>query len=209
MSSGPYREAVRRQGDASLPNRLLTASCLIVLAAPVLLGQATSTASRRADLQLGGGFVIDSSNYYQEGRVNYAEGSIKGGAFYMTLDFTNHLGGEFVIHQANTSKGDSMYERTYEVGPRYFRTYGRFSPYVKAMYGRGVFNFPQNVANLAYNMFAGGGGIDYRVLAYLNVRFDYEYQDWSSFPPQGLTPQLFTIGVAYHFPGHLRRGEHY
>ena len=103
-----------------------------------------------------------------------------------------------------------MYERTYEIGPRYVRDYGRFSPYVKAMYGRGVFNFPpQNAANLAYNMFAGGAGVDYRVLPYLNVRFDYEYQDWSSFPPTGLKPQLFTIGAAYHFPGHLRRAEHY
>ncbi len=183
-------------------NRLLTASCLIFLATPLLSGQATTTASRRADLQLGAGFVIDKSDYEEPK-------ACKGAAFYTTLDLTNHLGGEFVIHQASSQTGDNIYERTYEIGPRYFRTYGRFSPYVKAMYGRGVFNFPANVANLAYNIFAVGVGTDYRVLSYLNVRFDYEYQDWSSFPPTGLTPQLYTFGVAYHFPGHLRRGEHY
>ena len=46
-------------------------------------------------------FVIDQSDY---DTVN----AIKGGAFYTTLDLTNHLGGEFVIHQANASSGDSV-----------------------------------------------------------------------------------------------------
>ena len=77
------------------------------------------------------------------------------------------------------------------------------------MYGRGVFNFPNNVANLAYNMFSFGGGTDVRVLRFLNVRADYEYQDWLGFPPSGLKPQLVTFGVAYHFPGELRRGRHF
>ena len=162
--------------------------------------QARSTAARSADLQVGVGFVYDKSDYTD---------TLKGGAVYATLDLTNHLGGEFVIHQAKSSNGDSLYERSYEIGPRYFRHYGVFAPYVKAMYGRGVFNFPSNVANLAYNMFAFGVGADVRVLRFLNVRADYEYQDWLSFPPRGLKPQVLTFGVAYHFPGELRRGRHY
>ncbi len=115
-------------------------------------GPGVATARRRADLQVGVGFVIDNSDYDPQ--------KLKGEAFYTTLDLTNHFGGEFVIHQANVRTGDQLYERTYEIGPRYHREYGRFSPYVKAMYGRGVFNYPQNVANLAYNMFAGGVGTD-------------------------------------------------
>jgi hypothetical protein len=166
-----------------------------------LHGQATSTASRKADLQIGAGFSFSKSDYDTS--------NLKGGAFYTTLDLTNHLGGEFVIHQVNSPTGDSLYERSYEIGPRYHRTYGPVVPYVKAMYGRGVFNFPKNVANLAYNMFAGGAGIDVRVLPYLNIRVDYEYQDWLSFPPTGLKPQVYTVGVAYHFPGDLRKGQHY
>ena len=182
-------------------NRLVIASCLVGFAVPALHAQATSTASRRADLQIGGGFVFSKSDY---GTAN-----LKGGAFYTTLDLTNHLGAEFVIHQVNSSTGDSLYQRSYELGPRYYRVYGPVAPYVKAMYGRGVFNFPRDVANLAYNMFAGGVGIDVRVLPYLNVRADYEYQDWLGFPPTGLKPQLFTIGVAYHVPGQIRKGKHY
>ena len=167
----------------------------------LLYGQASSTASRRADLQVGVGFT--------DGKSDYSPDNYKGGAVYATLDFTSHLGAEFVIHQVYSPDNDKAYERTYELGARYFRTYGRFVPYVKAMYGRGVFNFPQNVANLAYNIFTGGAGVDVKILPYLNVRADYEYQTWLSFPPHGLTPQIVTIGVAYHFPGGLRRGRHY
>jgi opacity protein-like surface antigen len=70
------------------------------------------------------------------------------------------------------------------------------------MYGRGVFNSTyrgQTTANIAYNMLAFGGGLDYRVLPYLNIRGDYEYQRWFGFPPNGLTPSVVTVGVAYRF----------
>jgi len=167
----------------------------------VLLGQALPTAKRRADLQVGLGYVSDNSDYQPT--------RLEGVAFYTTLDLTSHYGGEFVIHQANSTTGDSLYERTYEIGPRYHRDYGPFAPYVKAMIGRGVFNYPNNVANLAYNMFAIGGGVDFRAKPYLNVRVDYEFQDWLSFPPTGLTPQAITVGVAYHFSGAIRRGKHW
>ena len=184
-------------------NRIVMASCLFGFALPALMGQATATASRKADLQVGVGYVQNNADYPYDPR------NLKGFAVYSTYDVTYHFGAEFVFHQANTSTGDSMYQRTYEIGPRYYRSYGRFSPYVKAMYGRGVFNFPGNAANLAYNMFAGGAGLDIRVLRFVNVRGDYEYQDWLGFPATGLKPQLVTIGVAYHFPADMKKGKHY
>lgn len=185
----------------SLLRNWLLSTCALGAFLPALIGQAGPTATRRADLQIGVGFVGDNSDYDPQ--------LLKGIGFYTTLDLTDHLGGEFSIHQANSSVGDNLYERTYELGPRYYRTYGRYAPYAKAMYGRGVFNFPSNVANLAYNIFSFGAGVDVKLLDYLNVRLDYEYQNWMSFPPQGLTPQLYTIGVAYHFPGYMRRNRHY
>jgi opacity protein-like surface antigen len=69
------------------------------------------------------------------------------------------------------------------------------------MVGRGDFNYPYSEANLAYNLFAGGAGADFKVGQYLRVRAEYEYQKWSSFPNGGLNPQIVTIGVAYHFAG--------
>ena len=48
-------------------------------------------------------------------------------------------------------------------------------------------------------MYAGGAGVDFQIKHWLNARADYEYQNWFGFPTSGLTPQVFTIGVAYHF----------
>jgi opacity protein-like surface antigen len=177
------------------------ASLLLGALGSSAVGQARSAASRRADLQVGAEFAVVKSDYDPQ--------KLKGFGAYSTLDLNNHFGLEFDFRQGNSGSGDSLYERTYEVGPRYFRTYGPVSPYVKAMYGRGVFNFPGGVANLAYNLFAGGAGVDFHVLSYLNLRADYEYQRWLGFPPTGLTPQAFSVGVAYHFPGGLRTGRHF
>jgi hypothetical protein len=177
-------------------------SLCLVLGASTLCAQARPTASRTGDFQVGIDYVTGSSDYANR---------LKGIGVYTTFDFTSHFGAEFDLHQANTQV-NKVYERTYEIGGRYHRNYGRVEPYIKAMVGRGVFNFVlQGVtyANLAYNMYALGGGVDYRLTRYLNLRGDYEYQSWNSFPPNGLTPQLLSIGVAYHIPGGLKRGRHY
>jgi hypothetical protein len=50
-------------------------------------------------------------------------------------------------------------------------------------------------------MFAGGVGADFKLGPYLRIRGEYEFQKWSSFPNGGLTPQIVTVGAAYHFGG--------
>jgi hypothetical protein len=177
---------------------------LLVLASASTLAraQAAPTATRRADLQAGGTFSI----VYPD----YEYGTWKGYGAYADLDLSHHLGVEFDLHDAPGNK-PILYERTYEIGPRYTRTiHERYVPYAKALIGRGVFNFAGlnssgqtvNVANLAYNIYALGGGLDIHVKPYLNVRaFDFEWQNWGSFPPNGLDPRLLSFGVAYHFHG--------
>jgi hypothetical protein len=186
-------------------------------------GQATSTASRKLDLQVGGG--------YSNANSDYVPNRIAGYMFYADADFLHHIGVEVNFHQVS-DPNSAVYERTYEAGGRYFRDYGRFRPYVKALYGRGVFNSPvydyyvpvactvtstsntctyQVVAtnfNLAYNMMVGGAGVDVSVIPRLNVRVDYEYQVWFSGAglSNGLTPQILSVGAAYHFPGGKPRG---
>jgi len=173
---------------------LLSLGAVLLSAASVAAAQAGPTASRAADIQAGGGFTVANSDY----TVN----RLRGFAFYASVDFTEHLGGEVDFHQLNDGQPTKVYERSYEIGPRYVLHYGRFHPYGKVLYGRGVFNFPQDAGNLAYNMFVGGGGVDVNIIPHLNVRADFEYQKWLSGPglTDGLTPTLFTIGVAYHFP---------
>jgi opacity protein-like surface antigen len=186
-------------------------------ATPILLAQASSTASRAGDLQIGGGYTTLSPDIKPN--------RFTGGAAYVDFNFTDHLGAEGEFHFATDSSAGNTgeYEKTYEVGARYFRTYRRFLPYAKVMYGRGVFNFtepfctqapgstltlpcPANatvtyepVANLAYNLAAGGVGVDYEVLRHVNVRAEWEYQRWFNFEGSSLSPSLITIGGAYHF----------
>jgi hypothetical protein len=177
--------------------------------------QAMPATSRAGDLQLGGGYTSANSDYLPN--------RMAGFALYGTFDLAEHYGIEAGFHQVNQGQGGLVYERTYELGARYLRHYGRFAPYAKLMVGRGVFNFPADCrdkntnypvscssptvnpattgasANLAYNMFAPGVGLDIAVHRRINVRADFEYQNWLGFPPNGLKPTLLTIGVAYHF----------
>lgn len=166
--------------------------------ASVASAQAVYTAQRAADLQVGGGFSI--------GNADYDRPTIRGGSFYASYDFKPHFGIELDFHQMNATSPSTLYERSYEVGGRYVRHYGIFNPYVRLMYGRGVFNYEYNVANLAYNMADGGIGVDINVARRVNVRADYEYQQWFGFRgnlnnpgSSTLSPQVFTIGAAYHF----------
>jgi opacity protein-like surface antigen len=180
--------------------KIVTLICLIGLTVSRLHGQATPTASRAGDLQIGAMFNIAYPDY----RPN----TFKGYGFYTTYDFLYNVGIEGEFHQVNDPNAtEGIYERTYEVGPRYVLHHDRFAPYAKIMYGRGVFNYPPvfgdpkvgPIANLAYNIIAIGVGVDYHVVPALNVRAEYEYQQWLSFPPNGLTPQVFSIGAAYRF----------
>lgn len=168
-------------------------------AGQALHAQSLPTAKRLLDIQAGGSFVAGHSDY---------GGSMKGYGGYGTVDFKPHFGIVADFHQANL-KSLGMYERTYEIGGRYVRHYGLLDPYAKGEYGRGIFNFPpcfgsttgQACANLAYNLFAFGGGADFKVKRYLNVRGEFEYQMWNSgeLINNGLTPYFVSIGAAYHF----------
>jgi Outer membrane protein beta-barrel domain len=159
-----------------------------------LHAQAAPTAIRTSSLQVGAGWSSVNTDYLPK--------RVKGTTVYFDWDFYRHIGVEGEFRYAKDGE-TNIYEKTYEVGPRYSRTYfQRLSPYAKGLYGRGVFNFTyqdKTTANLAYNLLAFGGGLDYTVLPFLNVRGDYEYQHWFSFPPHGLTPSAITVGAAYRF----------
>ena len=171
----------------------------------MLYAQASPTASRSGDAQIGGGYTTSTSDYGKR---------FTGYNIYGDFDFTPHIGVEAEYHKVSAASPSILYEKTYEIGARYFRTYGPIRPYVKIMVGRGVFNYPPNPlpasqtvagANLAYNMYAPGAGVDIRIRQWLFLRADYEYQQWPSFkgtptgPANGLTPQPFSVGAAYHF----------
>lgn len=189
----------------SRPRHLLALAAIgfLSLLPASLHAQAKAAGVRSADLQIGAGYVGAQSDYDPQHHFY-------GPAIYVVYDFRSHWGVDLSFHQVNSSVSkDVTYERSYEIGPRYVRHYGRFNPYGKVMIGRGVFNFPAtrdhsvNVANLAYNIFAFGGGADVNVQRHVNVRAEIEMQRWMSFPSShgtsSLSPVLVTIGAAYHF----------
>jgi hypothetical protein len=151
------------------------------------------TASRIGDLQVGAGFVFAHSDY------NFTPIRLLGAAGYIDFATRPHWGGEFSFHHTKESADSTVYERTYEIGPRIFVHRGPFVPYAKLLYGRGVYNFHNDVANVAYNMATAGGGIDFALRPSINLRADYEYQTWFGFPIANLHPSVITLGVAYHF----------
>ena len=167
--------------------------------------QAAPTASRVADLQAGVTFSFANPDYGTDWH---------GYGAYADLDLRYRLGLEVDFHQIS-GPNPVLYERTYEIGPRIsYPIKYRFVPYAKAMYGRGVFDFAGTdtsgnavqIANLAFNIASFGGGVDVKTIRGLNIRVvDYEHQTWPSFPPHGLTPGVFSFGVAYHFHGNLTR----
>ncbi len=178
--------------------------CLVIsvfwVLSTALGAQAIPTASRVGDLQVGALFNVTSPDY--------ASNTLRGLGAYATFDFRTHWGVEAAFHQSNDPDSrEGIYERTFEVGPRYVLHFGQLRPYGKFMVGRGVFQFPPDprhpengsVANLAYTIWAGGFGADYRVSPFVNIRADYELQRWGSFPPNGLSPRVLSVGVAYHF----------
>lgn len=156
-------------------------------------GQALPAASRTADAQIGAGFSV--------ARPDYIPQTFQGYTAYGDFDFRPHIGAEAEFHQVYSTGGDRSFQRSYEIGGRYFRTYGPLVPYVKLMIGRGDFNYPFGNADLSYTLYAGGAGADFKLGPYLRVRAEYELQKWTSFPNGGLMPQLVTFGVAYHIAG--------
>jgi hypothetical protein len=173
---------------------------LLVLNLTPAIAQVKPSATRANTIQVGVDFNLAHSDYDQD--------KLYGVGLYMDKNFTPHWGVEAEFHQLDgTGSKINIYERSYEIGPRYALQLGRFRPYIKGMFGRGVFQFPadprfpQNgsVANLAFNMWAGGFGTDYRLKTHINLRADYELQRWSSFPPDGLSPRVLSFGVAYRF----------
>ncbi|WP_433966890.1 outer membrane beta-barrel protein [Tunturiibacter gelidiferens] len=194
----------KRAEDLLLGIRISALLCLISFTGIRLHAQARPTATSAGVLQAGGEFNYADSDYVPQ--------KIKGGGAYVGFDFKYHYGIEAEFHQINDSGATTqIYERTYEIGPRYVLHFGRIEPFAKVMYGRGVFNYPivpsltpggppqGNAANLAYNIAAAGIGVDYRLLRSVNVRVEYEFQRWFGFPPNDLSPQVLGIGAAYRF----------
>lgn len=191
--------------ESSVYLKTIMTALAIGLFPSLLVSQAMPTAARRLDMQVGGLFSAANPGIASDATIVYGQMNFKGGGLYTTIDPANHLGMELSVRQMFGIEG--VHERTYELGPRFFAAYGHFMPYGKVLFGRAVFNFPNDMANQAFTEGAFGGGLDYRLSPVFYLRADYEYQRWFGFGtqvnafPGSLSPSVASFGVAYHFGG--------
>lgn len=181
--------------------RLMIALIGVSVAASTLLrAQAKPAAIRSLNTQFGGTIDFESPDYHSA--------KLFGFGLYSTIDWRPHFGVEVSLHQLMDSNSTrKLRVQTFEAGPRYVLRLGPWNPYVKLLVGRGSFRFPPDprypangsVATLGYTFWSGGAGTDYRLNRSINLRVDYEWQRWVSFPPYGRSPQVFSLGAAYHF----------
>jgi hypothetical protein len=162
--------------------------------------QARAAAERRGVAQFGGGFSmasLDCPSVTIQGLTNGCTSStISGLSVYGTYDFLSHFGVEGDIHKLSISKPGEV---SYLIGPRAVFHYRRYHPYVKFQYGRSRFQTIYSTS-YAYQTYAFGGGLDLLLKRHINIRaFDIEYQKWTQFPLNGISPIVGTAGVAYAF----------
>ncbi|GAC1417402.1 MAG: hypothetical protein NVSMB62_08030 [Acidobacteriaceae bacterium] len=160
-------------------------------------GQALPTASAPTSLQVGAGYSIASPDYGQK--------TIQGGTVFADYDFGLHFGVEADAHFINLKTPTHIAENSYLIGPRFILPFkGRFNLYGKALAGYGNFRVLENTGNQKrfdgfYFAYSLGGGLDYRASHHIVVRLiDVEDQKWPSYGTNGLTPIIYTFGVAYH-----------
>ena len=180
-----------------LKNVMIVASLAGVLCtAPVAHAQAMPTATAKGSLQAGGGYTV--------ALPDYAQRNIQGGSGYITFDPMFHFGVEADIHYISLITPTDIAENTFEVGPRYVYHWKHYAPYAKFLLGRGDLVIQESQDNSGaysgnYFMYSAGAGVDVNVSRHLAVRaFDVEYQRWPKLG-HGLSPVVFTVGVAYRF----------
>lgn len=189
---------------------LISFAWLAALLALPSLGwaQAMPTASGMGKTQVGAAFSYAIPDFWVQpsiGDPKYQFQSIGGVTGYGDYDFMPHLGVEGEFHCLCLITSLDRAELTYLVGPRVMLPYGRFILFGKAMGGiRDLYIQEQqdnmglqSGSNIGYSI---GGGLDIIYNQKIVIRaFDYESQSWPGYGTSGISPSVFTFGVAYRF----------
>lgn len=153
--------------------------------------QANPTATALSNLQIGGGYSYSSTDYGHKGD--------QGITIFADYDIGVHWGLEANYHHTNLSTPELIGEKSFTGGPRIILRAHHFKLYGKGFLGIGRLSTPAAYHDAgSYFLTGGGGGIEYLVGNHLTIRpADVEYEHWSF--RHGLTPVVFTAGVAYRF----------
>jgi hypothetical protein len=175
---------------------LLSLLALVVLAVapPCARAQASTSASRSADLSVFGGYQITDPAYGPD----RDDGGVVG------VDFTKYI--RFPVQpslelRANFDSGTFANEDSYLFGLRGMVPLGFLQPYVEFLVGPGNVHYPQNSYyrgdnSIVYNY---GGGVDIPFLRNFALKLDVQGQHWNTGEIH-FAPVLGTVGVTYHIP---------
>lgn len=118
------------------------------------------------------------------------------------FQYKAHLGLEAEYHYLNLYTPLNIAENTVLFGPTYRFNVGRMHPYIKVLAGVATWKQLQSsqyatTTSRYYGTTAIGAGAYYNVSRHIAVRAELEHQDWFTYSPYSLTPDLLTVGVAY------------
>lgn len=161
--------------------------------------QALPTATARGSFQAGVGYTITDPDYGAK--------KISGPTIFADYDLGLHFGLEADVHIIDLRTPTDFAEVSYMGGARFILPYReRFKLYGKALVGAANFRVletqdNQGRFNGTYLAYGFGGGLDIAATRKIVIRaIDAEYQKWPNYDNgDGLTPMLYTFGVAYHF----------
>ena len=171
-------------------SNVLLAAASLALLVPTLSAQAVYTAETKSSFQAGAGYLIlnnDYTTHYNEGITVYGD-----------YDYNHFIGAEVDLHFGGINTPDDIGENSYLVGPRV--SYHRYGGdiYGKILFGRGTITNQDYNTSSSFNVYAFGGGVEYRVKRHYNIRLiDLEEEKWPNFEPHTLSPIAITIGAAY------------
>jgi hypothetical protein len=167
----------------------ITIACLS-FSARTLVSQARYTATRSTRIQAGvAGMYL---------RNDYSEDANKGIVVYGDYDFSRWVGLEGEARWGGLISPDKIGENSYLAGPRVTYRRHQITGYGKIMVGRGTITNQFTTGASSFDLYAYGGGLEYKVGSKFNVRvIDGEFQKWPNFAPHTLSPVAISIGIAY------------
>ena len=171
--------------------------CLSLVLLAVLAGyssptraQAIFAATETAHIQAGVGAM--SLN------TGYASDTNNGVAVWGDYDVRAFIGLEAEGRLGGLVAPGGIGENSYLVGPRLLYRRRRITGYGKLMAGRGSISNRVLNQSSSFNVYAFGGGLEYKVSRRFNLRaVDVELQRWPDFRPNTLSPMSLSAGVSY------------
>ncbi len=133
-------------------------------------------------------------------KTDYARNTDKGLVFWGDYDFRAFIGLEGEYRLGGLMAPGGIGENSYLVGPRLLYRRRKFTGYGKLTVGRGTITNQDLNQSSSFNVYAYGGGLEYKVTRKLNLRaVDIELQKWPDFKPTAISPLSLAVGLSYVF----------